>query len=284
MNSNPLKAHFRQPSTYVRLPTKGIWYGDGDVNMTEDGEVAVYALTARDDILLNTPDAMLNGQALEKVILNCVPDIKNVKRLLIPDLENIFVAIKSASNNGKLDYDRKCPNCQHENSFELNCQAMLDRSTMIDESDTMIRFGDNLVLHIRPYDFEMRQLFIKREFEEERALRALESNNKDMDELIKASILSESVDKLSRITFDLVSRSITKIVMIKENVEVTDRAHISEWLAEISKPQADIVIESVNKLNQTGVQKKVTVQCTSCDHQWEDEIGFDPTSFFGKRS
>lgn len=284
MAINPLKAHFRKPTTYVRLPTLGRWYDRNDITTTDDGEVAVYALTALDDILLNTPDAMLNGQALEKVVTNCAPDVKNVKRLMIPDLEAIFVGMKAATNGGKADYDRKCPKCNHENSFELQCQHLLDASTFVNEDELTIRFDDDLLVHVRPYDFEMRQIFIKREFEEEKTLRMIEKTGGEMDEITKANLLGESVDRLSKMTFALVARSIEKVVLIKEGITVEDSDHISEWLTQISKAQAEIVIEAVNRLNQMGVPKVLPVQCQSCGHQWDDTLSFDPTSFFVKRS
>jgi hypothetical protein len=284
MENNPLKQYFRQPSIYVKLPSKGRWYGDGSVEVSEDGEVPVYPMAAIDDIMLNTPDAMLNGHALEKVITNCVPSVKDPKRLVIPDLEAIFVGIKAATNNGTGDYDRKCPSCQHDNSFELNCQALLDGTTFIDEGDLTIKFGSDLVVHVKPYDFEMRQLFIRREFEEEKTIRAIDAANENMDEIGKAAVLADGVDRLAQITFSLVARSIEKVVMIRENITVLEPRHISEWLMEISKPQADIVIDAVNKLNNFGVTKTVEVRCESCGHTWNDPISFDPTSFFGKRS
>ena len=284
MGSNPLQQYFRQPSLYVQLPTQGKWYTNGEVTLTNNNEVAVYPMGAIDDILLNTPDAMLNGQALEKVVSHCVPDIKNVKRLMLPDLEAIFVGMKSANSNGKADYDRECPKCNHENSFELNCQALLDNMTPLDENDLAIRFDDNLTVYVKPYDFEMRQLFIRREFEEERTIRSMDVEGANLDEMAKASLLAQGVDRLAQITFNLVARSIEKIIIHKDNITVTDPAHIAEWLVSISKAQSDIVIESVNKLNAIGVMKSINVACTNCGHTWEDPLSFDPTSFFGKRS
>lgn len=284
MTKNPLSVYFRQASNYLPLPTRGRWYAPEDVSLTDEGELGVHALTALDDILLNTPDAMLNGVALEKVVKNCAPDIRNIKKFMLPDLEALFVAIKSATTGGRTDIDRKCPNCGHENTFELNCQGLLDAMTFIEDDDLQIRFADDLIVHIRPYDFEMRQLFIRREFEEEKALRALETADKNMDELEKAKVLGESVDRLSRITFQLVSRSIEKIVIVKDGTTVTDQVHINEWLTGISKTQADMVIESVNRINSAGVPKQLPVACQNCNHQWTENLTFDPTSFFGKRS
>jgi len=284
MTSNPLQQFFRQPSVYLRLPTKGKWYTSEIVETTADNELAVYPLSAMNDIMLNTPDAMLNGQALENVIKDCAPGIKDVKRFLLPDVEALFLAIKSASNGGKIDIDRKCPKCEADNTYELNCSYLLDSSTFLNEDDLTTQFSDELVIHVRPYDFEMRQLFLKREFEEEKTFRNINAQGDAIDDITKAKLMAESIERLSKLTFSLVSRSIEKIVILKQNVTVTDREHINEWLVGISKAQAEIVMEAVDKINKIGIPKTLTAQCTSCGHSWEDALSFDPASFFGKRS
>ena len=119
MSQNPLQQFFRQPAMYLNLPTKGKLYTSDVVELTEDQQIAVYPLSAINEIMLNTPDAMLNGQALENVVKDCAPNIKNAKRFMLPDLEALFVAIKSASNNGKMDYDRNCPKCNKELTYKL---------------------------------------------------------------------------------------------------------------------------------------------------------------------
>ena len=284
MTTNPLQQFFRQPSVYLRLPTNGRWYTGDMVELTDDNELAVYPLTAMNDIMLNTPDAMLNGQALENVIRDCAPGIKNVKKFMLPDLEALFLAIKSASNGGKMDIDRKCAKCNAENTYELNCQHLLDSATSINEDDLTIRFGDDLVVYVTPYDFEMRQLFMKREFEEEKLFRNITAQGDSIDEITKASMMAESVERLSKVTFGLVSRSIEKILLVKSNTFVTDRDHINEWLVGITKTQAEMVMEAVDKINKIGIVKNLTITCNSCGHSWEDALSFDPASFFGKRS
>jgi len=283
MSDNPLKRYFRQPSTYLRLPTLGRWYNKNDVQTNEEGELPVYGLSAIDDIMLNTPDAMLNGKALENVIKNCVPDVKDVKKLLTPDMEAIFVGIKMGTTGGKFDIDRKCPHCGHENTFEIICSHVLDTMSYVEDSDTVVAFDADLEVHIKPYSFEMRHMFIQRQFEEERALKLIDEQNKNMDELTKAKIIAESIEKMTRITFELVSRSIENIRLIKQNITVTDPAQLNEWLVNITKNQADKVIEAVNKLNEVGVNKKTQAVCQKCGKDWEETMSFDPISFFGKR-
>jgi hypothetical protein len=72
-------------------------------------------------------------------------------------------------------------------------------------------------------------------------------------------------------------------VIIESGEAVEDPDHISEWLFSLPKLSADIIIDMVSKLNDIGINKNVTMQCTSCNNTWEDKIDLDPTSFFGKR-
>ena len=283
MSNNPLKQYFRQPALYMRLPTLGKWYDSADVELSEDHELPIYGLSALDDIMLNTPDALLNGQALENVVKNCVPNVKNVKALMVPDLEAIFLGMKIATNNGKYEIERKCPSCNADINFEVNCYSLLDRTTYIEEADTKIQFDENLVIEVSPYTFEMRQMFMQRQFEEQQTLRLIDDQNKDLDNFEKARILAESVERLSMITFNLVSMSIKSITMVKENVTVTDQAQIAEWLVNIPKNQADAIIDSVNQLNTLGPMREVDAQCDKCRHTWSETLNFDPVSFFGKR-
>lgn len=282
MTDNPLQKFFRQPSLYIRLPTQNRWYTFDDLELVNNSEIPVYGLSAIDDIMLNTPDAMLNGQALERVIKNCVPAIKNVKNILIPDLETIFVAIRIATNEGKYDYDKKCPKCGHENNFDIQCQHLLDTMSFIEEQDTMIQIDDQLIVYVKPYTFEMRQLYIQKEFEEEKLLRSMSLPTQD--EFVAAKLAGEMVDRLTRMTFSLVSNSITKVHLVNEKLDVTENDFINEWLTSISSTQANAVIKKVSELNSIGVNKSLEIQCQSCGYEWNDKLNFDPVDFFVKRS
>ena len=281
--ANPLKQYFRQPSVYLKLPTLGRWYTEKEMVVNDEQEIPVFGLTAIDDIMLNTPDAMLNGQALENVLKNCAPNIKNIKKLLVPDLEALFLGIKVSTTGGKYDVDKICPKCQTENTFEVNCEYLLGTMSYVEDSDTIISLNSELEVRVRPYTLEMRQMFIQRQFEEDRLLKSIDESNKKLTEIEKARILGESVNKISKITFDLVSKSIESIKIVKQGITVNDPAEISEWLVNISKAQADMVITTVNKLNDIGVNKSVHAKCTKCEHEWDDTLNFDPINFFGRR-
>ena len=76
-NSNPLSGHFRQPAVFLKLPSEGRYWQSGSINMPANGEIGVMPMTAKDEIMLRTPDALMNGQGVVSVIESCVPAIQN---------------------------------------------------------------------------------------------------------------------------------------------------------------------------------------------------------------
>jgi hypothetical protein len=284
MSNNPLQKHFRRPALWIKLPTQGRWYTDGSVDMNQEQQVRIYGLNAKDDIMLNTPDALLNGHALESVIQSCVPEVRDVKKLLQPDLDAIFLGIKAATNNGKFDIERKCEACSTENTFEVNCGRLIDMTTYVEDSDTVVMIGDDLKVKIKPYTYEMRTMMIQKQLEEQRVLSSIEKDDNITDDMQRADILARSIEKLTVVTFNLVAQSITSIELLGQDATtVTNKEHIVEWLSNIDKSTADAVIEAVNDLNAIGPPKETDAQCKNCGHQWKEKLSFDPALFFTQR-
>lgn len=284
MTTNPLQRYFRRPALWVKLPTLGKWYSDDDVVTNENQEVQVFGITAIDEIMLNTPDALFNGYALESVIKSCVPEIKQPKLLCQPDLEAIFVGIKSATNNGKFDITSVCPKCKHDNTFEIQCNHILDSMTYIEDSDTCIDIDGNMRVYVKPYDLTMRNIIVQRQLEERKVLDDVEKDAALNNNMVRASAYAKSIEKLSRLTFKLVADSVTKIEILDNPITVvTDKEHISEWLVNVNKNISDAIIGAVTTLNNTGPIKTTPAQCEMCQHQWTETLNFDPTLFFSRR-
>jgi hypothetical protein len=284
MSNNPLQRYFRRPALWVKLPTLGRWYNNGEVEFNDRQEVEVYGITAIDEILLNTPDALFNGHALETVIVSCVPSVKDVKSLTQPDLDALFVGIKSATTNGKFEINKRCEKCQHDNTFEIQCNHLLDNMTYVEESDTIVDVDSDIRVHIKPYDFAMRSMLILRQLEERKVLGAIEDDDSIENNLEKADLFAKSIEKMSRLTFRLVADSITSIeVLGKDQQYVVDKDYITEWLTNINKQTADTVISAVSLLNQIGPVKTSRAQCDNCGHQWDEVMNFDPALFFSRR-
>lgn len=73
---NPLLGYMRQPKIYIRLPSNGLFWEEGSIDIPENNEFPVYSMTAKDELTFKTPDALMNGQAIVDVIQSCMPNIK----------------------------------------------------------------------------------------------------------------------------------------------------------------------------------------------------------------
>ena len=118
--NNPLRKYFRQPKIYLTLPSKGRYYPQTAISMPESGEVPIFALTAKDEMLMKTPDALLNGEATVEVIKSCVPNILDPWQIPQIDLDALMIAIRMASYGEKLTLTTKVPVIGEERDYEVN--------------------------------------------------------------------------------------------------------------------------------------------------------------------
>ena len=127
--NNPLSNYFRQPKLYIKLPSHGEFYAEGSLDRSDIDEYAVYAMTAKDELMFKTPDALMNGQATVEVIKSCVPAIKNPWQMPSIDLDAVLIAIRLATYGENLDVSSSCPSCGHLNDYILNLLQYLDTVT-----------------------------------------------------------------------------------------------------------------------------------------------------------
>ena len=85
MSDNPLKQYFRRPALHMKLPSNGIGYKEGAIDMPPTGDIPIYPMTAIDEITARTPDALFNGTAVAELIKSCAPNIKDPWSVLSTD-------------------------------------------------------------------------------------------------------------------------------------------------------------------------------------------------------
>jgi hypothetical protein len=103
---------------YVRVPSQGAFNPDIEQSMSD--ELAIMAMTGRDESMMKNPDALLNGEAITSVIKSCVPGIKDPKDLPITDIDTLLIAIKIATNGDEHEVSAKCPKCNTETKGVVN--------------------------------------------------------------------------------------------------------------------------------------------------------------------
>ena len=125
--ANPLSKFYRQPKIYLSLPSKGKFYPEGAVEIPDNGEVPVFAMTAKDELTLKTPDALLNGAATVELIQSCIPNIKNAWAMPILDLDACLIAIRIATYGETMDVETTPPNTQTPAQYTIDLRQILDR-------------------------------------------------------------------------------------------------------------------------------------------------------------
>lgn len=227
---NPLKKFFRQPKLFIKLPSSGNFYPPGVLEKTESGEFPVYAMTAKDELVMKTPDALLNGQATVEVIQSCFPNIKNAWMIPSIDLDAILIAIRLATYGEKLEIEVTIPVVNDRRSFEMDLRQVL--GNLLDAAyDNEVNVGGGLTAFLRPLTYkEFTQSAIKT-LEEQRIFAIV--NNKDIDDQKKVELFNASFKKLTDINIDMVTASVVKIVT--PDGETSDPSYIKEFIDNADK-------------------------------------------------
>ncbi len=277
-NSNPLQQFFRPIGMHVRLPSGGVYTKPGSLDTTMNGEIPVYAMTKADEYRLKNPDSLLNGYAIEQLILSCVPSIKDVRNLTSQDVDILLLAIRASTYGNMMTVDVSCPVCQKEQKFEASIPSLMGTIKTVD-FEYSVRLTDDLVVYVMPYTYESITIDAISKFEEAQLYKHVMDTD-DIDASEKSRRFTESFEKIVDLNLDLMSKSITKIVI--PNQEVKDPKYIREFVQNAPKGYIEAIEKKVMEINSLGLDKKQKVTCSEeeCKHEWESEIIFDPSYFF----
>lgn len=274
-NTSPLADFYRNPKLYVTLPSGTDYYSADVVDMPEVGELPVYPMTAKDDLLTKNPDALLNGDAVIKLVKSCVPNVIKPAELLAPDMETLLIAIRQASSKDKfMEIVRSCPECQAENNYNLDLTLVIQSAEdVIARQD--INLSNGLVANISPTNYIHTVQSAKTIIEQNRNFRNIDANNSD--EQLKS--LGEAMERLSEMNYRVILESINHI-SIPDGETVSDPVMISEFLENVDKEIGMELNDAVSKINNGGVVKETPMVCNECNHEYTTSINYDPVGFF----
>jgi hypothetical protein len=278
LGANPLAAYFRQPKIYIKLPSEGKFYPPGALDQSVNGEYAVYAMTAKDELMFKTPDALMNGQSTVEVVKSCIPAIKQPWSMPSIDLDAALIAIRVATYGEKMEVAVNCPSCSHQNEYDINLVRYLDGYQGFDYVDH-IQVGP-LVVYIKPYTYQESTKIALKTLEQQKIFQIV--NDEKLSDGEKIEKFGESFVKLTELTVDVIANSITKIVTPEG--EVSDLVMIQEYIRNAPKD----VFDSINN-HIVGMKEKIElsisdVVCGECDHKFNMPVTMDQASFFGKGS
>jgi len=284
MNSpaNPLSMFMRQPKIYIRLPSGGQYWAPGSLEMTETGEFPVYSMTAKDELMLKVPDALMNGQAIVDVIQHCIPNIKNAWNTPNIDLDVLLIAIRIATYGEIMTTPVKFGN-DLEMDYQLDLRVLMDTLMNQISWDPVIPVTDELTVFVKPLTYKQVSSAALQTFETQKIMQVV--NDDKVSEEQKIKLFQESFKKLSDTTIETISDSIDRID--SSNGSTNNLNHIKEFVSNIDKDIFNIIEKHIKLLQQSNTIKPMIVTVTdemrengATGSSVEIPITFDPSTFF----
>tara|TARA_B100000900_G_scaffold413936_1_gene439136 strand:+ start:1176 stop:2015 length:840 start_codon:yes stop_codon:yes gene_type:complete len=276
--SNPLISAYRKPSLYIDLPSGGKYY-DPAPKLSVDGELAVYAMTARDELITKTPDALFNGEASVSLIQSCCPDIPNPSQIPVNDLMVIMLGIRQASYGSEIEVEVPCEKCEHVNNVAVNCQSIIDGAMSRPRPENVVTINDGFEVTLKPYSLEDRNTIQIQQIKQVKMIEGLQ--NTQVDDQSRQKLFGQTFVEMAELTVDLVTNCVDSVrTPSSENETVSDKDMIREWLKNITSKDYEVIKTKVDELSNDGVNNNFNVTCESCQHTWQTEVELDITNFF----
>jgi hypothetical protein len=276
--TNPLAKHFRQPQLYLKLPSQGKWYPQGSIDMPVTGELPVYPMTAKDELILQTPDALLNGQSTVEVIQSCVPSIKDAWKMPSIDLDAVLIAIRQATYGPGMDFFSVCPHCQRKNENTVDLGALSAQITCPNFDETLKVEG--LEIYIKPQSYHQFNKASLENYEQQRLMAVVA--NESLSEEEKLTQFNTVFSRLLNLTVEQISKSVAAI-KIEDGVLVENPEQIHEFFQNCNKPVWDTVKNKLELIGSQSPLKKIPLICSheDCEKSYETPLVFEQASFFG---
>lgn len=281
MSDNPLKSYVRAPKLQVMLPSRGKW-GDAETASKITGEIPVYPMTSKDEVMIKNPDALLNGESVASVLKSCT-GIENVYDLTNNDVEFLLVAIRYATSGNEMEIDAVCPNDQHVNRVAVNLESILDSVVEMDKT-YQAKLENGLKVNLRPMSFKNAQRLSLNAFQEATTLQTI--NDAKLPQTERIAVFNKSFEAIADLAVETMIDAIISVVVPEGDEEniVTDKKFIGEWVKGMSSTEAKKIQEKLDEINKQGFDHSYNVVCEECSTKFSTSIEFNVSNFFGTGS
>lgn len=281
--SNPLAGFMRQPKIYIRLPSGGEFWPEGSIVIPENNEFPVYSMTAKDELALKIPDALMNGQAVVDVIQSCIPNIKNAWMTPSIDLDLILIAIRLATYgeimNTPLSFGEDV-----ELNYQVDLRTVMDSLLNQVKWNSVVPVNIDLTVYVRPLTYKNITEAAIQTFETQKIMQIV--NNDSLNEDEKLSLFKESFAKLTNSTVGVVSSSVYRVESSQGSTDNPE--FIKEFINNTDKEVFNKIQEHLEMLREQNTLKPIVVPVTEemkaqgvKGETVEVPLIFDPTTFFG---
>jgi hypothetical protein len=277
--SNILEQYYRQPEIYISIPNNGEFYPPGVLELPETGEIPVYAMTAKDDINLRTPDALISGEAIAQLITSCVPSIKDPWQVPASDVDYLLVAIRIASYGGEMELEFNCSECEHEFNYIVGLEPyihQLSEATFSDDNK-IIPYGE-IKIHLKPLSYTDLTFIQRRTFEEQRALRAIEGSE-DASEEEKTEFYNNILNTMTDININSIASGV-KGIELPDGTFINNKEEIIAFVNNASIRLFKKISGVIQSERDKSSLDPLKIECPECNHEFESPLLFDYAHFF----
>ena len=272
--SNPLSKYFRKPTIYVQIPTGGRF--NPEIDKTILDEIGILPMNAIDEISMQNPDELLNGEALINLIKSCVPSIPDPRNLCNIDAELLYLAIKYATYGKNIQHLHTCTECNEQAEYNIDINNILDKFPDIEDVGP-VEYED-LKIHVHPPKLESLTRIALIDVEQHRILNSMKSTAEGGDEMEMAKQFAISFRKVSTQTIGLLISSIARIET--PDMVVTDDDTISEFINNVPTTVIKQIDEKIRTLSKKpeGLTTFEFV-CEACNHPDAVTFELNPVNF-----
>ena len=277
--TSKLTEYYRQPEIYITLPSGGQFYPEGSLEMGATGELPVYGMTAKDDVAIKTPDALISGEAVVQVIKSCIPSIKDPWQMPASDVDFVLVAIRIASYGEEMEMEATCNKCEEEFNFGIDLTQYIDKLGQVEFSNetTTIKYG-KLKVHIKPLTYNEMSLLQRSTFEEQQVL-SMAQANEEIDETERREMYQQVLNNMTELNISTISSGVQGIEL-PDNDIIVDKNEIIDFVNNSSVKLTNKITDTLQAIRDKTIIPPLDVECPKCEHKWQSPLDFDYTSFF----
>ena len=246
--SNPLETYFRQPAIYITLPSKGEYYPPDTLTLNENKEIAVYPMTAKDEIVMKTPDALLTGQSTVDVIQSCIPAIKDAWKIPSIDIDTILIAIRIATYGEEMPVSIPITEIKESLSASVNLTNALERvNSHVPNTELILPSG--IKVKIKPIDYAMMSRQAMRVYDEQRMVKTVQDS--ELDDETKTKKYMEVFTKVAMYSVDEMISSIDTL-HTPDGKQVTEQGYITEFVQNMDVSTSKLIKQKIDEIRKTG--------------------------------
>ena len=273
-SQSPLRQFQRQPKLYIDLPSRGKWYDDKIVADGTSTSLAVFSMTANDEIGFKTPDAMVNGEATVRNIKSCIPAILDPWNIRTIDSDSILIAIRIASYGQTMSVSSPCKKCSEDNAYDVDLQRYLDYFSVKDYTDTLVY--DNFTIKLNPLTYRQWNEIQKKQTGFQRALNFQVPNIED--EKQKEDVIQNIIDQINELT---VMSILDQVASIEVDGQVeTNKKEIVDFLNNQDVKFFHAIKSQIEKNIADWEMPTEDIKCEKCGYEDKLRVSLDQSNFF----